>query len=75
MKCLICRNGETRPGHVTVTLERAGAMLVFRSVPSAVCENCGEQYFDAQTTRALLDQAERAAQAGVEVEVRSYVAA
>lgn len=75
MKCVICKNGQTRPGKVTVNLERGPSTLIFRSVPAQVCDNCGEQYLDAETTRALLEQAERAAQAGVEVEVRSYVAA
>ena len=48
---------------------------MFKSVPAEVCENCGEQYVDAQTTARLLQEAERAAQAGIAVEVRTYVAA
>jgi hypothetical protein len=24
MKCIICKNGETKPGNATVTLEREG---------------------------------------------------
>jgi len=50
-------------------------MLIFRSVPATVCDNCGEQYVDAETTARLLSEAEHAAQAGVEIEVRVYVAA
>ena len=30
MKCPICRYGETRPGAVTVPLERGGMTIVFR---------------------------------------------
>ncbi len=37
MKCLICKQGETRPGLATVTLERDGATLVIRGVPARVC--------------------------------------
>lgn len=75
MKCVICKHGETNPGEVTVTLERDRSMLIFRRVPARVCENCGEQYVDADTTANLLSEAERAAKAGVEIEVRAYVAA
>ena len=75
MRCLICRHGETAAGSTTVTLERGGTTLVFKAVPAAVCENCGEAYVDEATTAELLRQAEAAAAASVEVEVRSYVAA
>lgn len=75
MTCVICKHGETKPGKVTITLERSPATLIFRAVPAEVCQNCGERYVDAATTARLLNEAERAAQSGVEVEVRSYVAA
>jgi hypothetical protein len=58
-----------------VTLERDGAILVIRGVPARVCENCGEEYLDEATTGALLETADAAAQAGVQVDVRNYVAA
>ncbi len=74
MKCVICRHGETRPGTASVTLERGALTLVFKSVPAEVCENCGEEYIDAETTARLLQEAEQAAQAGVAVEVRTYAA-
>lgn len=74
MKCIICKQGETRTGEVTITLERSGATLVFRNVPAQVCENCGEAYVDDATTDALLTAAEAATEAGVQVEVRSFVA-
>ncbi|MCA9913998.1 MAG: type II toxin-antitoxin system MqsA family antitoxin, partial [Anaerolineae bacterium] len=34
MKCVICKQGDTRPGTVTVTLERGGTTLVFKNVPA-----------------------------------------
>jgi YgiT-type zinc finger domain-containing protein len=75
MNCVICKHGQTRPEPVTVTLERGALTLVFKSVPADVCENCGEQYVSAETTRHLLAEAEKAAAAGVQVEVRSFAAA
>ena len=74
MKCPVCRQGETRPGRVTVTLARGDSTLVFKGVPAEVCENCGEAFHSEQVTRALLAQAEDAARAGVEVDVRRYAA-
>ena len=73
--CVICRQGETRPGKATVTLERGGATVVIRGVPARVCDNCGEEYLDETTTAELLKTADAAAQAGVQVHVRHYVAA
>ena len=75
MKCGICKQGETRPGIATVTLERDGTMLIVRSVPAQVCENCGEEYINEGITAKLLQQAEEAVKAGVQVDVRTYVAA
>lgn len=75
MTCPICKHGQTVPGEATVTLARKGATVVFRNVPAQVCDTCGEQYVDEKTTAHLLAQANSAADAGVQVEVRAYAAA
>jgi YgiT-type zinc finger domain-containing protein len=75
MKCVICRNGDTRPGKATVTLERGGTTLVIKGVPAQICENCGEEYVDEAVTARLLKTAEDAVRAGVQVDVREYAAA
>ena len=75
MKCIICKNGETRPGNATVTLEREGTTLVIKGVPADVCANCGEEYLDETITARLLKTAAEAARSGVEVDVREYIAA
>jgi YgiT-type zinc finger domain-containing protein len=75
MKCMICKSGETQPGTATVTLEREGITLVIQGVPAMVCANCGEEYVDENTSARLLKTAEEAAQAGVRVDVREYIAA
>jgi YgiT-type zinc finger domain-containing protein len=66
--------GETRPGFTTVTLERERAALVVRKVPAQVCDNCGESYVGAEVTRSLLQTAREALRAGVEVNIREFVA-
>lgn len=75
MRCVICRQGEIRPGTATVMLERNGMTLVVKSVPARVCENCGEEYVDEDITARLLREAEDAARSGVQVDIREYVAA
>lgn len=75
MSCVVCRQGELRRGTSTVTLERDEMVLVFRKVPALVCEVCGEEYVDEETTSALLSAAEEAARSGVQMDVREYVAA
>jgi YgiT-type zinc finger domain-containing protein len=75
MNCVICKHGQTSLQEVTITLERGPLTLVFKSVPAEVCENCGEQYVSSEITSRLLAEAEKAAAAGVQVEVRAYAAA
>jgi YgiT-type zinc finger domain-containing protein len=72
MKCVICKQGETRSGTSTVTLERNGTTLVVKGVPAQVCRNCGEEYVDESTTASLLKTAEEVACVGVQVDVRQY---
>lgn len=74
MKCAICRQGETKPGRVTMTLERDATTLVIKQVPAEVCANCGEAYLDEETSSALLKLAEEAVRQGVQLEVREYAA-
>ena len=75
MRCVICKHGDTRPGTATVTFTREGLTLVVKDVPAQVCENCGEEYIDADITARLIQTAEEAAQSGVQVDVREYMAA
>jgi len=75
MNCIICKEGVTAPGTVTVTLERGNTTLVMKHVPAQVCDNCGEAYADENVTAALLREAEAAVKLGVQVEVRAFGAA
>jgi YgiT-type zinc finger domain-containing protein len=75
MKCVICKQGETKSGKATVTLERDGMTLVIKGVPANVCANGGEEYVDEETTKELLKSAEEAIKAGIQVDIREYIAA
>lgn len=74
MKCVICKDGNTNPGHATVTLERSGVTLVVKNVPADICDVCGEKYLAEQTVAALRQKLEAAEQQGEEVQVRSFAA-
>lgn len=74
MKCAICRNGETLPGHVTVALERGETILLFKNVPAQICENCAEEYLSSDTNNDLLKKAGEAVVRGVDLEMLQYAA-
>lgn len=75
MKCVICKNGEVKSGTTTITLERDEKTFVFKKVPARICENCGEEYLNKETSEHLLTIAESDALQGVQVDIRQYKAA
>jgi YgiT-type zinc finger domain-containing protein len=72
VKCVVCRNGDTRPGTITFTVERGGAILVVRGVPARICENCGEEYLEDRDVARLGEFADETAKPGLQVEIRDY---
>ena len=75
MKCVICRQGDQVRGSATVTLTRDSLTLVVKEVPALICNNCGEDYVDDEVSSRLLKTAEEASAAGVQVDIRNYMAA
>ena len=75
MKCVICKQAETKPGVTTVTLERDGLTLVVKRVPAHICPNCGEAYVEESVTAQLMRTAEETAHARAVVDIREYVGA
>ena len=50
-------------------LERDGHMLIMKGVEGEVCENCGELYMSAETTKATLKRANELMASGVELQM------
>jgi YgiT-type zinc finger domain-containing protein len=75
MKCVICKTGETKATTATFTVNHDGHTYVLREVPAQVCQQCGEPYFDADVTKQVLAQVERASQSGADVAVLKFQAA
>ncbi len=74
MKCVLCRQGDTGPGEVTVTLQRGETTVVIKAVPAEVCENCGEYYLSEEITDRVMAKAEEAVAHGAEVEILRFAA-
>ena len=75
MLCTLCKNGETKKGFTSVTLERNESVIVFKNVPALICENCGEYYLDEKTSDSLLKQADNAIKNGAVFEVCNLLVA
>jgi YgiT-type zinc finger domain-containing protein len=74
VKCVICKEGETRPGHTTVTLQRGGCTVIVKEVPADICQDCGEYYLSEEVSAQLEKRADNAAKSGGEVKVLRYAA-
>lgn len=74
MQCVICKQGQTHPGHVTVALQRGDTTVILKDVPAEVCDNCGEYYLSEDVTRRVLERAEDAVESGAEVEILRFAA-
>jgi YgiT-type zinc finger domain-containing protein len=74
MRCILCKQGEAKPGKVTVTLQRGDTTVIIKGVPAEVCENCGEYYLEGHITDQVLSMAEEAVKKNVEVEILRFAA-
>lgn len=74
MKCVLCKQGETRFGKVNVSLQRGETTVILKGVPAEVCDNCGEYYLTEQITDQVLTHAEEAVKKGAEIEILRFAA-
>ncbi len=72
MKCVICKYGEIIKGFSTVILEKNGSTIIFKEVPSLICDNCGESYIEGKINKELLFLGQQIIKSGVEVDIRKY---
>jgi YgiT-type zinc finger domain-containing protein len=72
-RCYLC-GGETERREVTAENLWGGELTLVERVPAWVCQQCGEVYFDAATSRALdrLRQAHPTASRTVTVPVYQF---
>lgn len=67
--CPTCKNGTLRSGTATVTLERAGSLIIFKEVPADVCDNCSSYFLSEDTSKKLYNRANEAIKNGAQVEI------
>lgn len=75
MKCVICKQGTTKKGYTSITLERNDMICIIKHVPAEVCTNCEEAYLNDETTQIVMDMANRAFKQGIQIEIRQFNAA
>lgn len=56
MRCIVCKQGDTEAGTVTVTLQRGNTLVIVRDAPAAICQNCGEYYLEEAAAERLYRQ-------------------
>ena len=74
MDCILCKNGKTKSGMVSVVLQRDESTIIIKNVPADICENCGEYYLNETITGKVLEKAEAAIKQGAEVEILKFAA-
>ena len=67
--CSICNNGTLKQGTTTVTLERGGALIIFKEAPADVCNNCGADFLSSETSNELYTRASDAIKKGTQVAI------
>lgn len=75
-QCYFCK-GETQEQKVRVDFRWGEDLVIIEAVPATVCQQCGEQYFDAQVSRQMekLAKAKLSAKRVVHVPVRHFAEA
>lgn len=69
MTCPICKEGVTKSGKTTVTIEQKGSLVFFKDVPALVCNNCGEVYLTSETSKRLYTLSNESFKKGSELEI------
>ena len=72
MKCIICKDGELKPGITSDMFEKNGSTIVIKEVPADICDNCGETYVPDIIAEKIMIEVESAVMSGVIVDVRNF---
>lgn len=72
MKCVICKNGETKNGFTSLSLDRMDVTIVVKNIPAEICENCGESYLSEEISARVLQEAEQSIKKNSQVEVLNF---
>jgi len=75
MNCVVCKNGQNKPGNVTVKFERNNSIILIKDVQAMVCSNCGHYYLEENIAKEVWKKADDAIRQGAVLEVMNMKAA
>ena len=68
MKCAFC-GGRVKAGKTTVSVDTGEGVVVIRSVPARVCDQCGEEWLSDRSAEAVEKVVRKAKRDKAQVEV------
>jgi YgiT-type zinc finger domain-containing protein len=71
-QCPLC-GGEKLPGTTTFTADLGSGVVVVRSVPATICNQCGADWIEDHVAKQLESIVDDARKKGLQVEVTSLV--
>ena len=75
MNCPLCKSKMTE-GTTVLTFKMEGSqILVIKDVPALICDQCGEEFVDIQTSRNVEKQVNKAVADGISMGFLSYTLA
>jgi len=71
MNCFMCK-GELTEKKVNYMVDLQSTIIIIKGVPSKVCEQCGEQYFEDETAENIENIVNKLKDLSTEVTIINY---
>lgn len=71
MSCFMCK-GELEKKKVSYLVDLGKTIIIIKGVPAKVCKQCGEQYFDDETSENIEKIVEQLKDLEAEVTIINY---
>ena len=71
MECFKCKVS-LEDKNVNYVVDLNNTIIIIKSVPAKVCTECGEQYFDDETSKNIEKIVNKAKQLAIEVTIVNY---
>ena len=71
MDCFMCK-GDLEEKTVNYVVDLEEAIIIIKGVPAKVCKQCGEQYFDDETSQNIEKMVNKLKELSTEVTIVNY---
>lgn len=71
MNCFMCK-GNLEEKKVNYVVDLEDAIIIIKGVPAKVCNQCGEQYFDDETSQNIEKMVNQLKELSTEVTIVNY---